>query len=173
MFSGVKILFPIFTARKILHSKMKNKIRTDLIQKFLSHKEVAVAGISRNEKKFGYKILELLRSKNYQVYPIHPEASEISGIRCYKSSTEVPASVRHLFVVTPAIATDKVVTEALARGFDMIWIQQKSETYSSIQMIKDKGIELITGCCIFMFLEPTGGHAFHRFFLKLFGKIQD
>jgi uncharacterized protein len=147
------------------------KINTEAIEKFLSQKEIAVAGISRNKKKFGNKVLELLRSKNYQVYPIHPEAMEIEGVHCYKSPSEVPSNVRHLFVVTPAHASDKLMTEAVARGFDMIWIQQKSETDSSVQMVKDKGIELITGCCIFMFLEPAGGHAFHRFFLKLFGKI--
>jgi uncharacterized protein len=149
----------------------EKKIKTDAIDKFLSHKEIAVAGISRNKRKFGYKILELLRSKDYQVYPIHPEASEIDGIRCYKHPSEVPASVRHLFVVTPAQASDNLITEAVARGFDMIWIQQKSETAAAVQMVNDKGIELITGCCIFMFLDSTGGHAFHRFFLKLFGKI--
>jgi uncharacterized protein len=150
---------------------MKNKIRTDLIQKFLSHKEIAVAGISRNENKFGHKVLELLRSKEYQVYPVHPEASEISGLRCYKSPSEVPSNVRHLFVVTPAHASEKLIIDAVSRGFDMIWIQQKSETKSSVHLAKEKGIELITGCCIFMFLEPTGGHAFHRFFFRLFGKI--
>jgi predicted CoA-binding protein len=167
----VKRLLTIFTVEKIFYQMKDNKIKTDAIEKFLSHKEIAVAGISRNKKKFGYKVLELLHSKDYQVHPIHPEASEIEGVRCYQSPSEVPSHVRHLFVVTPANASDRLMTEAVARGFDMIWIQQKSETDVSVQMVKDKGIELIKNCCIFMFLEPKGGHAFHRFFLKLFGRL--
>lgn len=74
-------------------------------------------------------------------------------------------------MVTPKHATDKLMEEAVSRGYDMVWFQQKSETLFSIELAQNKGIELIFQKCIFMFLDPKGGHAFHRFFMKLFGKI--
>lgn len=141
------------------------------IDKFFSVKDIAIAGVSRNNKKFGYKVFEHLRSNGFNVYPIHPEASEIDGIACYKSPADIPQTVKNLFIVTPKHSTDIVLETALNRGFDMIWIQQKSETEKSLKMAMNKETEIVTGKCIFMYVNPKGPHAFHRFFVKLFGKL--
>jgi uncharacterized protein len=149
----------------------KANISSALIDKFLTEKKLAIAGVSRNNKKFGYKVFDHFIKKGYTVYPIHPEAIEIDGIKCYKSAFDVPREIRNLFVVTPKHATDRLIKEALSRGYDMVWFQQKSETPLSIELANNNGLEVISQNCIFMFLDPTGGHAFHRFFMKLFGKI--
>jgi uncharacterized protein len=149
----------------------KANISSVLIDKFLSSKKLAIAGVSRNNKKFGYKVFDHFIKKGYTVYPIHPEASEINGIKCYKSAVDVPIEIRNLFVVTPKYATDKLMEAVVSRGFNMVWFQQKSETPLSIELAQNKGMEVISQSCIFLFLDPTGGHAFHRFFMKLFGKI--
>jgi Predicted CoA-binding protein len=141
------------------------------IEKFLANKNLAIAGASRNTDKFGYKVFEFLRSKGYKLYPIHPEAESLDGTICYKKPSDIPPDVRNLYVVTPQHATDKLIESAVERGFDMIWMQQKSETPNSVALAKNKGIDIITNRCIFMYIDPKGGHAFHRFFIKLFGKL--
>lgn len=151
---------------------MKSKnVQTNTINKFLSAKEIAIAGASRDKKKFGNRVFELFKTSGYNLYPIHPEVNSIEGVPCYKLPLDVPQNVRHLYVVTPQHATDELIESAVERGFDMVWIQQKSDTPKSEQLIKAKEIELITGKCIFMYLNPKGGHAMHRFFAKLFGKL--
>jgi hypothetical protein len=142
-----------------------------LIEKFLSVKEVAVAGVSRDTRKFGYKIFNHFLSHGYHTYPINPEAKEIDGVACYPSAMVIPGNVKNLYIVTNADTTDKVMKDAISRGFEMIWIQQKSETPLSLQMAKENGIEIICGKCLFMYLGPKGGHAVHRFIMKLFGRI--
>lgn len=138
---------------------------------FLENKEIAMVGVSRDKKKFGYKVFNLLRSKGYHIYPLHPEAKEIDGVKCFQSFSEIPDAVRHLYVVTPQHATENVIKQSLSKKFDMVWFQQKSETNDSVNIIKEKGSEVITGSCMFMFVDPKGGHAFHRRILHFFRKI--
>ena len=142
-----------------------------LANRFLENKEIAMAGVSRNKKKFGYKVFDLLRSHGYTIYPLHPEAKEIDGVECFKSFTEIPENVKNLYIVTPQYATENVVKQSLIKKFDMVWFQQKSETANSVNQLKDKGSEVITGSCMFMFIDPKGGHTFHKRILHFFGKI--
>jgi predicted CoA-binding protein len=145
--------------------------RGSSLKNFLSSKEVAVAGVSRDNKKFGYKIFDHFRSHGYTVYPINPEAKEIDGVTCYPSALGIPENVKNLFIVTHANDTEKVMKDAISRGFEMIWLQQKSETPEVLRLAKENGIETISGKCLFMHLDPKGGHAVHRFIIRLFGKI--
>lgn len=144
---------------------------TILANQFLENKEIAMAGISRDKKKFGYKVFDLLKSKGYTVYPLHPEVKEIGGVQCFQSFADIPESVKNLYVVTPQHATEKVIKASLLRKFDMVWFQQKSETIDSIEMVKANNSKVISGKCMFMFVDPRGGHAIHKNILNFFGKM--
>jgi len=144
---------------------------TLLINEFLQTKDIVIAGVSRNPKKFGYTVFKLFRHKGFNVFPINPEAEEIDGVACFKSINDIPAKGKNLLIVTPQNATEDVMKNAITKGYERIWIQQKSETPIALKMAKDNNIKLIKDRCVFMFLEPEGGHAFHRFVFKLFGKI--
>ena len=39
------------------------------IQEFLAPKKLAIAGVSRNPKKFGYTVFKELREKDFEIYP--------------------------------------------------------------------------------------------------------
>ena len=140
------------------------------IQKFLSPRKIAMAGASRNLKKFGGALFKELREKGYELYPINPNADEIQGIKCYKSVEELPGDVEHLFIVTSKEDTDAVAQAAIKKGIKMVWIQQKSETPEAVKAIEEAGIPLIHKKCIMMFADPVKSvHSFHRFFVKTFG----
>ncbi len=141
------------------------------IQKFLEPKKLALAGASRNPKKFGGTVLKELIEKGFEVFPVNPNATEIQGQKCYPSVADLPEDVTHLLVVTPKNETAPVAEEAVKKGMKMIWIQQMSDTSEAINTINDAGITLITKKCILMFAGPVEGpHKFHRFFVKLFGR---
>jgi predicted CoA-binding protein len=140
------------------------------IQPFLVPGKIAMAGVSRDEKKFGYQLFKLLRDQGYEVYPVHPLADQIGGIRCVHSVAEVPAEVCRLVVVTPKVQTAGIVKTALERGFDHIWIQQFSESPGVEAMVKDKAVNVVLKECLFMHLQPVKGiHKFHRAIRSLFG----
>jgi uncharacterized protein len=142
------------------------------IEKFLEPKKMAIAGVSRNPKKFGYQVFKELINKGFEIYPVNPSADIIDGERCYHTVSEIPAEIKHLLILTPKSETDAILKEAIEKGFSNIWIQQMSETRDSLKITEGSGIHVISKKCIFMFTEPvTGVHKFHRTIMKWFGRL--
>jgi len=141
------------------------------IQEFLSDKEIAIAGVSRNTKKFGRVVYDHLIKRGYKIYPVNPNTDTIENAVCYPDVTSLPDKAKKLLIVTKKDQTFPLVNQALEKGIKQIWIQQMSETKEAIDLAQKKNIDLITKECILMFAEPVkGGHKFHRFFNKLFGR---
>lgn len=146
--------------------------KKESIQRFLAPKKIAIAGVSRNNKKFGYAIFNELRQKGFDICPVNPNVDEIDGIKCFKTVAEMPAGYEKLFIVTPKSETDEIVKKAAEKGIKHIWVQQMSNTDKTQTIAKEHGVELIDKECIFMFAEPvTSVHKFHRFIWKVFGKL--
>jgi uncharacterized protein len=142
----------------------------ELAQAFLANKEMALAGASRDPKKFGNRLLNTLKSKGYHMYPINPNTDAIDEDTCYKSIAALPETVKNLLVALPPALAEKTIEQAIAKGISKIWIQQGSESKEAIQKGKDAGIQLITGKCILMYANPDGFHKFHMRINKFFGK---
>ncbi len=140
------------------------------IDSFLAIRRVAVAGVSRDPKKFGHLVFKLLKEKGFEVYPINPEIDQIAGVPCFHSVSALPLNVHSLLIITQKKQTKSVVAEAVAKGIDNIWIQQMSDTPEAIELASSHPVNLVTGECILMHLDPvTGIHKFHRTVKKLFG----
>jgi len=140
------------------------------INSFLAPRKLAVAGVSRNPKKFGGYVFSELKQKGFHLYPVNPNAEEIQGVKCYKTVAELPADVTHLLIVTPKTETASVTETVVKKGIKMVWIQQTSETPEALKMLEEAQVPTISKKCIMMFAGPVkGGHAFHRFFAKAFG----
>lgn len=140
------------------------------IQDFLAPRRMAMAGASRNPKKFGGAIFKELKEKGFELYPINPIAEEIQGVKCYKSVNDLPSDVEHLLIVTPKYETELVAHAAVKKGIKMVWVQQQSDTPAAVKTIEEAGIPLIHKKCIMMFAGPVKSvHGFHRFLVKTFG----
>lgn len=140
------------------------------INQFLNAEKVAMVGASRDERKFGHHILKELASKGKEVFPVHPEAEYIAGMRCYPELPALPAGVKHLFIALPKEKTLDVLKQAKAHGITHVWIQQKSDSPEAVGFATENGMEVIKGRCILMYSEPvTGFHRFHQTLNKLFG----
>ncbi|MFZ5430139.1 MAG: CoA-binding protein [Bacteroidota bacterium] len=140
------------------------------IQEFLAPKKMAFAGASRNPKKFGGVVFNELIKKGFELYPVHPAASEIGGVACVKSVKDLPEGVDLLYIVTPKKETLSVVRDAAEKGIRKIWIQQASDTQEALDLAKQHNMTVISGRCMMMFAEPVGSiHNVHRWFSRVFG----
>jgi uncharacterized protein len=140
------------------------------IDSFLSTQKIAIAGVSRDPKKFGFLVFKHLKERGFEVYPINPEADNIAGTPSFRSVSALPLNVHSLVILTPKKHTRDVVAEAMAKGIDNIWIQQMSDTPEAIELTKAHPVNLVTRECILMHTDPvTGIHKFHRSIKKLFG----
>ena len=143
------------------------------IDEFLTNRKIAIAGVSRDPKKFGNVLYCTLKNKGYEVYPVNPNIDTIDDCACYRHIKDLPTEVKDLLVVTAAKDTDYVVKEAIDKGIKNIWIQNGSETESAIKLAKDHQINLVTSACILMYAEPKGFHKFHQVVAKMFGKYEN
>ena len=141
------------------------------VARFLSAGKYAVAGVSRDPKKFGSVVFKTLREKGMDVVPVNPNSDEIFGQKCYRSVSDIPSDVKGVILMTPKEETLGVARSAINRGIKDIWVQQGAETKETISELEKEDINLISKECIMMFWKPDGMHSFHRFLKKIFGRL--
>lgn len=141
------------------------------INAFMGQPALAIVGVSRSGSKFGNLARRELARKGYRVYPIHPAATEIDGVRCYQRFADLPEPVDAVLVVVPPAEAGRVVSEAAAAGIHHVWLQQGAESPEVLRACRDLGLEVVSGECVLMFARPTGYHKAHRVIWKLLGKL--
>lgn len=138
------------------------------INQFLDAQPIALVGVSRNPKKFGYAVFKELKEKGMKIVPVNPEADEIQGEKSYRNVTSLPSDVKGIIVLTKKDQTASVVKEAVAKGIKEIWIQQMADSKEAMGELKGSGINYITGECILMHYKPHSLHKFHGNLKKFF-----
>jgi uncharacterized protein len=140
------------------------------INEFLAQKHIAIAGVSRNKKKFGNILFRALAEKGIEVYPIHPSLSVHEEKTCYASVIDLPDDVSAIVINTKPEQTSKIAGEAIKKGIRYIWLQQGSADKQTIDSVTASSPGVISERCLLMFLEPVKGiHGFHRWISKVFG----
>jgi predicted CoA-binding protein len=141
------------------------------INEFIDNQPIALVGVSRNPKKFGYAAFRELKEKGMDLVPVNPEAVEIMGVKSYQNVKLLPSSVKGIIVFTKKDITASVVREAKEKGIKQIWIQQMAESKEALDELKGSDINFITGECILMHYKPHSIHKFHRGLKKFFGSF--
>ena len=141
------------------------------VNDFLSNKKLAVVGVSRSGKKFGNSVYREMKAKGYEMYPVNPNTNEIEGDKCYPDLESLPDDVKGAIIVVPPAEAENLIESASKKGINHIWLQQGAHSQKAVELCEHKGINYVSGECIFMFAEPVnGGHKFHRWIWKLIGK---
>jgi uncharacterized protein len=138
------------------------------INQFLDSQPIALVGVSRNPKKFGYAAYKELKEKGMKIIPVNPETDEIMGEKSYRNIAALPSDIRSIIVMTKKDKTAAVVREAIAKGIKEIWIQQMADSKEAIDQLKGSEVNYITGECILMHYKPHSIHKFHRNLRKFF-----
>lgn len=141
------------------------------IEEFLGSEPIAMAGVSRNPKKFGFAAFRELKEKGMNVIPVNPYAEEIHGCTVYKDIMSLPDNVRGLIVMTGKNQTASVIRDAKTKGIKQIWIQQMAESKEALMELEGSGINYITKECILMHYKPHSIHKFHAGLRKFFGRF--
>lgn len=148
-------------------------VKLKQIEEFLAAEPVAMAGVSRNPKKFGFVAFRELKQKGMKIIPVNPNAKEIHGEKVYPDIKSLPDNVRSLIIMTAKQETAGLIREAREKGIGQIWIQQMAESSDALRELEGSGINYITKECILMHYKPHGIHKFHagiRIFFRNFPK---
>lgn len=150
----------------------KEFVTTKVVQDFLAQKTLAVAGVSRQGRKFGNVAYRELRARGYRLFPIHPVAAAVEGDRCYPNLAALPEVVGGVLIVLPPKQTEAVVREAAAAGIRRVWMQQGAASAAAIRLCTEHGMQVVHGQCILMFAEPVRSyHRVHRWIWRILGKL--
>jgi len=139
------------------------------IKEFIDAEPIAMAGVSRNPKKFGYTAFKELKDKGMKIIPVNPFAAEIYGTKAFSNIKSLPDDVKGLIIMTKKEETAGIIREAKEKGLKQIWIQQMADSKEAIKELDDSDVNFITGECILMYYKPHSVHKFHRAIKKFFG----
>jgi predicted CoA-binding protein len=138
------------------------------IEEFFGSEPIAMAGVSRNPKKFGFAAFKELKEKGLNVIPVNPNAEEIHGTKVYHDIKSLPDNVRGLIVMTGKDKTAGVIREAKEKGIKQIWVQQSAESKDAMKELEGSGVNYVTKECILMHYKPHSIHKFHAAIRKFF-----
>jgi predicted CoA-binding protein len=145
---------------------------SERIDAFIAQPALALVGASRQKHHFGNAALRTLREKGYRVYPIHRDAAQIDGVKCYGSLTALPERVGGVVIVVPPWESINVVRAAARAGITRVWLQQGAQSIEALNECDRLGIDVVAGECILMFANPTGIHKAHRVVARLLHKVK-
>jgi len=131
-----------------------------MLDMFFSPASVAVIGASENPKKLGHRILLNVVNGGYKgaIYPINPTATEILGLKCYPSVSDIPGPLDMAVIVIPAAAVINIVDECgrkgvkgvvvITAGFREAGEKGKELELKLLDVAKQHGIRIIGPNCL-------------------------
>jgi predicted CoA-binding protein len=145
------------------------------IDEFLGAKRLAVIGVSRNPRDFTRTLFRELRTRGYDLVPVHPEAAEIEGVPAVARVNDASPAVEAALLLTKPAVTDEIVHECHAAGIERIWMYRATGAGAvsgdAVQFCESHGMSVVAGECPFMFLPNASfGHRLHGFCRKLVGR---
>jgi predicted CoA-binding protein len=144
------------------------------IHDFLACRRIAMAGVARDSRHFSRTIFRDLRSRGYDVVPVNPNAEEIEGLRCYRRVCDIDPPVEAALLTTTGAASEAVVRDCADAGVRRVWFYRAAGrgavTPGALTFCEQRGISVVPGECIFMFLRNAGWiHSLHRTLRKAVG----
>ncbi|MDP2303873.1 MAG: CoA-binding protein [Ignavibacteria bacterium] len=142
-----------------------------IVADFIKSKRIAIVGYSSNKNKFGNAVYRELKSRGYEVYPVNKNKIEADGEKCFPDLLPLKDKIDAVFISTKSSSVKDVLKQASDLSIKNIWLQQGAETKEILEEAKKMDIEMVTGKCILMYLEPVNSiHKFHRTINKIFGR---
>ena len=135
---------------------------------FLSHKRIAITGVSRKPKGHGSNaVFKRLRDRGYQVFAVNPNADKVEGACCYHDLRSIPGGVDAVVIATAPDKAEGTMRECVELGIKHVWMHraygQGSVSLTAAAYGRKHGITVIAGGCPLMF-DPAAdlGHKFMR-----------
>jgi len=143
-----------------------------LIEEFISCKRIALVGMSGNGKKFGNMVAKELSGKGYEIYPVHPVAREIDGLKCWPDLVSLEGKIDGVFIAVSPANVSPLLEQAASIGLKNIWLQQGTWSKEVGLTVNRLNLPVISDKCIMMYAPPVKSvHRFHRVISGWFGKL--
>jgi len=111
-------------------------------------KTVAIIGASNDPRKFGNKAVRAFLEKDFTVYPVNSNETEVEGIEAYKSIRDVPVRPQMISVYVPPQVLVKLLPDIAARGCDELWLNPGTESDEVLAEAERLKLNVVQACSI-------------------------
>ena len=118
------------------------------IRKILSHKNVAVIGMSKNSEKAAHYVPKYLSENGFNIIPINPTTDEILNKKCYSDINQVESDIDIVDVFRPSDQVLPVVEEAIKKNPKVIWLQEGIHNAEAEALARKAGITVVFNRCM-------------------------
>ncbi|REE95433.1 GNAT family N-acetyltransferase [Thermomonospora umbrina] len=110
-------LAPTETSMEVMAAR-EHRAESRSIQRLLFPRSVAVIGASREAHSVGQTVLRHLLAGDFSgpVYPVHPTATAVAGVRAYATVLDIPDDVDLAVVAVRAESVHEVVEQCAGKG---------------------------------------------------------
>ena len=105
-------------------------------------------GASRHREKYGNKCVRAYLSAGWQVFPVHPDETEIEGLPVYPRLADVPGELERISVYLPPAKTLEMLGEIAAKGAGEVWLNPGSADARVLDEARRRGLPAVPGCSI-------------------------
>jgi predicted CoA-binding protein len=150
------------------------KVTRAAIDAFLSASRIAVIGVSRTEKDYSRMLFRELLGHGYEAIPVNANVEELDGVRCFRNIRDIRPAPERALILLSEDSTEQAVLDCADAGVRDIWLHRHvaggvSDT-RAIFRAEERGLNLITGFCMFMFLPKASlFHKLHGGVMRLIG----
>jgi len=134
-----------------------------MLESLISPQTVAVLGASRNPGKVGHAVVANLVNSGFKgnIVPVNPEATEVLGLKCYRSLQDYDGKVDlSVIVVPPRFVKDTVqssidagakVVTIITAGFKEVSAEGAALEQELVDLCKAQGVRLMGPNCLGIF----------------------
>jgi len=113
-----------------------------------ARRTVAIVGASTQRRKFGNRALRAYRAEGWDVYPVHPSAPAIEGLRAYRSVEDIPVALDRVSVYLPPPVTLTVLDAIARKGTHELFLNPGAEDDAVVARAQVLGLVPILACSI-------------------------
>ncbi len=109
---------------------------------------VAIVGASADRRKYGNKSVRAHLKAGWTVYPVHPTATEIEGLRAYPNVSAIPDALDRISVYLPPTVSRDLIAEWARKGCRECFFNPGSDAGYVIATAEKAGLPVIEKCSI-------------------------
>lgn len=145
------------------------------VHAFLASRRIAVVGYSSQSQAVANVIYQKLKKHGYEPIAINHRPETVTDVPCYARLTDLSEPPEAVMICTPPTASFAVLEQAQLLGIRHVWVHRSIGEGSYDPSMADFALKhhlnLITGGCPMMFIEPDVFHRCLRWWVNRQGKL--
>lgn len=109
---------------------------------------VAILGASPDRSKFGNKAVRAYVRQGWTVYPVHPKADVVEGLKAYRTVRDLPGPVDRVLIYLPPEVGMSLLPDLAKLPPTEIFVNPGAESDALIARAQELGLDPIQACAI-------------------------